>query len=113
MAGLVQRFDIALQPDVVAYASPLKMFEYLALGKPILAPDTANIREILSDRENALLFDPSGEGFSDLLLELCETPELRDSLGVAALNTIETQQLYWDGNANEIVDIFSNLLATS
>lgn len=113
MAGLVQRFDIALQPDVVAYASPLKMFEYMALGKPILAPDTANIREILTDRENALLFDLSGEGFSDLLLELCETPTLRDSLGVAAVKTIESQQLYWDANADEIVQIFSQLLAKS
>jgi len=113
MPGLVQRFDIALQPDVVAYASPLKMFEYLALGKPILAPDTPNIREILTDKKNALLFDPSGDGFSDLLLELCETAELRDNLGAAAVKTIETQQLYWDTNAAKIIQIFSPLLVKS
>ncbi|MFT6051399.1 MAG: glycosyltransferase involved in cell wall biosynthesis [Halioglobus sp.] len=110
MPGLVQRFDIALQPDVVAYASPLKMFEYLALGKPILAPDTPNIREILTDRDNALLFDPSGQNFSELLLELCETPQLRDALGASALGTIKSQQLYWDSNADQIVQIFSQLL---
>jgi glycosyltransferase involved in cell wall biosynthesis len=86
------------------------MFEYLALGKPILAPDTPNIREILTDRDNALLFDPSGQNFSELLLELCETPQLRDALGASALGTIKSQQLYWDSNADQIVQIFSQLL---
>ena len=29
--------------------SPLKLFEYLALGRAIVAPDQANIREVLDD----------------------------------------------------------------
>ena len=57
--GLVAGFDIALQPRVVAYASPLKLFEYMAAGKAIVAPDQPNIREVLVDGETALLFDPA------------------------------------------------------
>ena len=45
--ALVAGFDIALQPRVVDYASPLKIFEYMAAGRAIVAPDQANIREIL------------------------------------------------------------------
>ncbi len=41
-----------------SYASPLKLFEYLALGRAIVAPDQPNIREVLDDGVNALLFDP-------------------------------------------------------
>jgi glycosyltransferase involved in cell wall biosynthesis len=55
---VIRRFDIALQPPAVAYASPLKIFECMACGLPIVAPDQPNIREILRDGESALLFDP-------------------------------------------------------
>lgn len=43
--GLLAGFDIALQPSVVSYASPLKIFEYMAAGLAIVAPDQPNIRE--------------------------------------------------------------------
>ena len=111
MPGYVQRFDIALQPDVVAYASPLKMFEYLALGRPIVAPDTENIREILADDHNALLFQPGDDSFGRQLLRLCEDPALRQRLGAAARDTIDAQGLYWDENARRITACFEQLLA--
>ena len=41
VAAYLAAFDVALQPNVVAYASPLKLFEYLALGHAIVAPATA------------------------------------------------------------------------
>ncbi|MDB5373219.1 MAG: glycosyltransferase family 1 protein, partial [Belnapia sp.] len=37
--GHVALFDVALQPAAVAYASPLKVFEYMAAGRAIVAPD--------------------------------------------------------------------------
>src|SRR5690606_10742188 len=57
IANVVAAFDIALQPDVVPYASPLKLFEYMILGCAIVAPDTPNIREVLTDGDGAALFD--------------------------------------------------------
>src|SRR5581483_10824566 len=58
LADVASAFDIALQPEVTPYASPLKLFEYMALGHAIVAPDSANIREILTDGVDALLFPP-------------------------------------------------------
>ena len=40
LPGLIAAFDIALQPLVTAYASPLKLFEYMAEGRTIVAPAT-------------------------------------------------------------------------
>src|SRR5258708_2458922 len=51
-------FEIALQPGVTTYASPLKHFENMAAGLAIVPPATANIPEILTDRSDALLLDP-------------------------------------------------------
>src|SRR5262249_27222285 len=44
MATTASAFDIALQPRAVSYASPLKLFEYMALALPVIAPDQPNIR---------------------------------------------------------------------
>jgi glycosyltransferase involved in cell wall biosynthesis len=43
-------FDIALQTALVPYASPLCLFEYMAMGKAILAPDQPNHHEVLDRR---------------------------------------------------------------
>ena len=40
------------------YASPNKLFEYMATGKPIIAANLPSVREILIDGENSLLFEP-------------------------------------------------------
>jgi len=58
IASMISAFDIALQPAANPYASPLKLFEYMALKRAIVAPDQPNIREVLQDGRDAVLFDP-------------------------------------------------------
>jgi glycosyltransferase involved in cell wall biosynthesis len=55
-------FDIALQPAVTSYASPLKFMEYLVMGKAIVALRTENLLEILMDGQNAAMSDDSAPG---------------------------------------------------
>jgi len=115
MLGLVSRdrisqyvaaFDIALQPSVVDYASPLKLFEYMALGRAIVAPDQANIREVLTDGENALLFDPKdGNAFVEAITRLCRDKDLRDGLGRAAAALIVDDDYTWTGNARRVEEL--------
>jgi glycosyltransferase involved in cell wall biosynthesis len=89
---------------VVPYASPLKLFEYLALGKAVVAPRQANIEEVLSDGENALLFDPGRAGdLEAVLTRLCGDPALRAHIAAGALGTIGSQGLTWRDNAQRVV----------
>lgn len=100
----VAAFDIALQPAVVPYASPLKLFEYLALGKAVIAPRQPNIEEVLTDGDNALLFDAAEQdAFERSLTRLCADAELRTRLSVAAAATIDRLDLTWLGNARKVV----------
>ncbi len=106
VARHVAAFDIAVLPGLTLYSSPLKLFEYLALGRAIVAPDTENIREILTDGQDALLFDPAGDGAMEAaLLEICVNSSLRARLGAAARGTIDTKSLTWDSNAARVVEI--------
>lgn len=110
VADYVAAFDVALQPDVVEYASPLKLFEYLALGRAIVAPDTANIREVLQHEENALLFKTDDfSTFPKAVERFCDDPELRDQLGQKARETISERGFTWDNNAHRVVELFKSL----
>jgi glycosyltransferase involved in cell wall biosynthesis len=101
--ALVAGFDIALQPLVVSYASPLKIFEYMAAGRAIVAPDQPNIREVLRDGETAVLFDPAAAGAMWRAIRiLAGDAALRRSLGEAARGEIVRRDLTWRGNAARV-----------
>ncbi len=112
-AGLVDReqipalladIDIALQPASVAYASPLKLFEYMAAGCAIIAPDQPNIREVLTHNQSALLVDPADkQALWRAVRQLAADPALRDRLGRAARSAVLSRPYLWDHNAARII----------
>jgi glycosyltransferase involved in cell wall biosynthesis len=111
VARYVAAFDIALQPAVVAYASPLKLFEYLALGKAIVGPAQPNIEEILRQDHNAVLFDPADpNGLAAAVSRLCGDAVLRNKVAANARATITDQQLTWGANAHRVIELFQGLL---
>jgi glycosyltransferase involved in cell wall biosynthesis len=111
VSAYMRAFDIALQTASVPYASPLKLFEYMALSRAVIAPDQPNIREVLEDRVNALLFDPGSEmSFRMVLSQLCNDAALRAQLGARARRTIEERRLTWTHNAERISGLARGLL---
>ena len=107
----VAAFDVALQPAVTAYASPLKLMEYLVLGKAVIAPREPNLLEVLTDGDNALLFDDREAGsFEAALTRLCSDSALRAQLAAGSRATIHRQNLTWLGNANRVVGLAQSLL---
>lgn len=110
VARHVAAFDIALQPSVVAYASPLKLFEYLALGKAIVGPAQPNLMEILCDNHNAVLFNPTDtEGLAKAISKLCADSALRNKLTHNARHSISDQKLTWRANAQRVINLLANL----
>ena len=100
----VAAFDIALQPKVTSYASPLKIFDYMAAARAIVAPDQPNIREILTHEQTALLFDPADpKAMWAAVSRLVHDAALRDRLGAAARAELERRDYTWHGNAARIV----------
>ncbi|HVV65772.1 MAG TPA: glycosyltransferase family 4 protein [Rhizomicrobium sp.] len=112
MPAVLQTFDVALQPACVAYASPLKLFEYMACGLAVIAPDQPNIREVLKDGETALLFRPGDpNSFAKAIGAVCADRALRARLGQAAREAILRTPFTWSHNAERITAIAENLIS--
>ncbi len=72
-------------PHFAHCASPMKMFEYLAAGLPIVASDLPALAEVLVHGETALLTPPADvEALASALRRLRDEPELRVTLAAAA-----------------------------
>lgn len=104
----VAAFDIAVQPDVVAYASPLKLIEYMALGCAIVAPDRANIRELLDHGDSGWLVAP--EATPAALSALLADDNLRARLAAGAKATWQARSLTWDRSAERVIERYRALL---
>jgi glycosyltransferase involved in cell wall biosynthesis len=114
VAGYVSAFDIALQPAANPYASPLKLFEYMALGRAIVAPDQPNIREVLTHETDALLFTPDDPAALAIAIRrLAEDPELRNRMATSAPLTVRQRQLTWRSNAQRVLGIAERLISSS
>jgi len=70
------------QHDTARWMSPMKMFEYLASGVPIISSDLPVLREVLKDKVNCLLVDPENvDDWLNALGSLIENPDFSANLG--------------------------------
>lgn len=98
--------DIAIQPAANIYACPMKLIEYMAAGRAIIAPKLPNIEEILQDKVNAIFFtDGDWDDFANKILYLMENPTLAKQLGQNARQAILQRPYTWTHNAKQTLEI--------
>ncbi len=104
--------DIAVSPRATFYASPMKILEYMAMGKAILAPDMGNIRDLLKHKEDGFLFQKEDvSALTEGLQTLIRQEELRLALGKNARKKIETERT-WGHNARDVITLVENVKNT-
>ncbi len=117
--ALLDACDILLSPHVPLsdgsefFGSPTKLFEYMAMGKGIIASRLGQIGEVLADKETALLVEPGNAGqLADAILCLSRSRELRESLGGAA-RRVAVERHTWQRNAERVLNAYREWIATS
>lgn len=108
MPAYIQAMDIAVAPyDAMVdfYFSPLKLFEYMAAGRAIVAADIGQVTDVIRDGDNGTLYTPGDEAsLASRLRELLDDSDLRQTLGNAARN--EARSKYeWTRNAQTVIDL--------
>jgi len=76
----IRRADMLVSPRIRGNNTPLKIYEYLASGKPIVATDHHAHTQVLTEKE-AMLADPNPRSFAKGILEVLNQPHLRNDLG--------------------------------
>jgi glycosyltransferase involved in cell wall biosynthesis len=105
----IAALDIALQPRATAYACPMKLVEYMAMGRCIVAPDQPNIRELVRDGVSARLFPPEDYArLVELIAELMASPAERAMLGRNAHQSTIDRNLRWRANAARALALLGN-----
>jgi glycosyltransferase involved in cell wall biosynthesis len=110
---LLARADILALPNPASaistlYTSPLKLFEYLAAGRPIVASDLPSMREVLRNDVNGLLVTPGDpDALASALRRLIGDPALRERLARAASDS--AAEYTWDRRAEHLEALFHDL----
>ena len=111
MKSYVAAMDVAVSPRATFYASPLKILEYMAMGKAVVAPDMENIRDLVRHDETALLFAPEdAASLTDCLRRLARDSNLCERLGTAARARVVAKR-NWAANAAVICGCIAALEA--
>ena len=112
---LLDACDILVAPHVPLadgsdfFGSPTKIFEYMAMGKAIVASRLGQIGEVLSDDETALLVTPGNvKELTAALIKMTETDSLRARLGENA-RAAAVREHTWTHNAKRVLQAYESL----
>lgn len=118
LSGYLAQMDVLLAPyqreariktgqDIARWISPMKLFEYMAVEKPIMCSDLAVIKEILRDGENAVLLSPDDvQAWVSALYKMRDDPMFGRALSAQAHDDL-VRSYSWDVRARNVAEFCS------
>lgn len=102
MPELIAAADIAIVPfphtPTTEVCSPVKLFEYLLMGKPVITTDLPGIREAVSDQNVLFVRDLSASELRSAVLRLLEDPQLRARMSATGYDLCR-REFVWEALA--------------
>lgn len=116
----VPRYIAAMDVAVLAcgdtdtyHFSPLKLREYLAMSRPVIAPSIGEMKRQLRNQIDALLVEPAqSQAIADAILCLYRQPRLRHRLGTSAGSRVR-KEYSWDRIIDQIDDALYDIMSNS
>lgn len=108
VGAYVGAMDVAVLPeDSRAHASPMKILEYMAMARPVVAPRLPSIEELMTDGVQGLLFTPGAAGeLAECIDRLLAAPEERQQMGKQGRTRVERDR-NWDQNARDVMILYA------
>lgn len=91
------------------FGTPIKHYEYKAMGKPIIASNIGTLKDIFEHCVNSYVIEPNSvDAIVDAVIELYDNPDLSNSIAKSA--RIDAKEKHsWEVNAKKIIDIYHKI----
>lgn len=101
--------NIFSKKDYFAAAHPLKVLEYMACGKPVVATNLPGTAQTIHNGVNGFLYNPDdAESFTKYLNTLLSDPSLRKRVGQAAWATVK-DEYKWETITGKLIKILEEI----
>jgi len=94
--------NIAISEESVKYTSPIKMFEYMASGVPIVASDLPSLREVLNEENSVLVTPDDPAALIDGIRMILNDAGFARSIADRAFQDVTPRT--WDNRARDILE---------
>ncbi len=106
-------FDLGVMPDSNVYGSPMKIFEYMAMEKPVVAADYGPLRDGIDHNVHGKLFKPGdAEAFAQCLADMANEPEKRVQMGKKGRERVVTDR-NWLNQSKKVIEIYEKIVHDS
>jgi len=107
VSSFLSAMDLGILPDSNDYGSPMKLFEFMAMGKGMIAPDFSPIAEVVQDNATSWLFPASNkQACIDKVFEIVNDREAHQEVGKNARTYIENER-QWKHNAEQLLSLIT------
>lgn len=104
LPGYLAIFDVGVMPDSNDYGSPMKIFEYMSLAKPVVVPDYGPLRDAVDDGVEGRIFAPKDiEAMANCFVDVLLNEETYQRMSHAARKKILNKH-NWLNNAKQILE---------
>ncbi|MBK8458515.1 MAG: glycosyltransferase family 4 protein [Phyllobacteriaceae bacterium] len=110
---LASRAGLVLLHPTPAYvdAYPVKLFEYMAAGLPVVASDTKINRSIIAGADSGLLVEPENPGAAAAAMKwILDNPEQAEEMGRRGRAAIE-ERFNWRSELAKLIDLYEKIMA--
>lgn len=105
VSDYLSAMDFGILPDSNNYGSPMKLFEFMAMGKGMVVPDFTPITEVVKDNETSWLFPANDrQACIDKTLAVAEDRLAQQQVGINARAYIENER-QWQHNAQQLLSL--------
>lgn len=105
----ISAIDLCLIPSSNPFGSPLVLFEYMGMGKAVIAPNIAPIEDVITNNINGVLFELNDpESMKRSIIYLIDDAKKREEIGSAARTAVQEKH-QWSHNAKRVIDIYNRM----
>lgn len=105
LPGYIANFDIGIMPDSNDYGSPMKIFEYMSMGKPVVVPDYPPLLDVVQDGQEGRVFRARNvREMADCLIMLLTDTAAYTRMALQARRKVVNQH-NWLVNVTAILDL--------